>query len=247
MEPGEALVTEADDPHLSQLTTRWTLLAQAHAADPTAAGAARDEFLPRYCAPIYRYLLSIAGDPDRAEELAQEFALRFVRGDFRHARPDRGRFRDYLKAALRHLVVEWDRRRPAEETLPPDSRLPLRTPAPERDDDAAFTESWRKDLLHRTWAGLEQDSAERGQQFYAALRLKADDPARTSATVAELLSAQAGRPVTAEAARQLLHRARDKFASLLRAEVAATLPTEAAAAVDDELADLGLLIYCRPG
>lgn len=239
-------MTDADDPRLSRLTTRWTLLAQAHAADPAAATAARQEFLPRYCAPVYRYLFGIVGDADRAEELAQEFALRFVRGDFWHARPDRGRFRDYLKAALRHLIVEWDRHRPAPaDTLLPDSRLLLRIPARPTDDDAEFREAWRKDLLNRTWAALEQDSAERGQLLYAALRLKADDPARTSAAVAGLLSEQNGRPLSADAARQLLHRAREKFAALLRAEVAATLPAGDPAAVDDELAELGLLVYCR--
>jgi DNA-directed RNA polymerase specialized sigma24 family protein len=240
-------VTDADDLRLSQLITRWTLLAQAHAADPATAAAARDAFLPRYAAPVYRYLVGIAGDHDRAEELAQEFALRFVRGDFRHAHPDRGRFRNYVKAALRHLIAEWDRRRPAEDTLPPDSRLLLRTPAPERDDDVAFREAWRKDLLNRTWAGLERDSAERGQLLYAALRLKADDPARTSLAVAGLLAEAHGRPFSADAARQLLHRAREKFAELLRAEVAATVPADDPAAVDDELAELGLLVYCRPG
>ena len=238
-------MTDADDPHLSQLTTRWTLLAQAHAGDPAAAGAARDAFLPRYCVPVYRYLLAIVGDADRAEELAQEFALRFVRGDFRHARPERGRFRDYLKAALRHLVAEWDRRRPAEETLPPESRLLLRTPTSERDDDAAFKEICRKDLLNRAWAGLERDSREHSQPYYSALRLKADDPARTAATLAALLTEQHGRPMSADAVRQILHRAWEKFAAHLRAEVAETLPAEEAGAVDDELADLGLLVYCQ--
>ena len=57
-------MTDADDPRLSQLTTRWTLLTRAHAADPDAAASARDAFLPRYCAPVYRYLLGIAGDAD---------------------------------------------------------------------------------------------------------------------------------------------------------------------------------------
>lgn len=235
---------DADAERLSQLTTRWTLLAQAHAADPTAAEAARAEFLPRYGTPVYRYLLGITADADRAEELAQEFAVRFLRGDFRHARPERGRFRDYLKAALRHLVAEWQRRPPPAGTLPPDSRLVART-ASGPNEDAAFQEVWRKDLLNRAWASLASDSAERGQRLYEVLRLKADDPARNSAAVAALLTERHGRPVSADAARQLLHRARTKFAECLRAEVAATLPADDPAAVDEELAELGLLVYCR--
>jgi hypothetical protein len=100
-------------------------------------------------------------------------------------------------------------------------------------------------LLNRTWSALERDSAGRGQLLYEALRLKADDPARGAATVAELLAARHGKPVTADAARQMLHRAREKFAAFLRAEVAATLPPGDAAAVDEELAELGLLVYCK--
>jgi hypothetical protein len=46
--------------------------------------------------------------------------------------------------------------------------------------------------------------------------------------------------------RQTLHRARQKFADLLRAEVATSIGSAQAADVDDELAFLGLLAYCRP-
>src|SRR3712207_7176976 len=44
-----------------------------------------------------------------AEELLQEFAVRFLRGDFRRADPQRGRFRDYVKTALIHLVIDHQR------------------------------------------------------------------------------------------------------------------------------------------
>ena len=63
---------------------------------------------------------------------------------------------------------------------------------------------------------------------------------------AEELSRSLGRPVTDAAFRQMLHRAREKFADLLLAEVAFSLGTDAGDAVGQELAELGLLVYCRP-
>jgi hypothetical protein len=44
--------------------------------------AAQAEFLERYVGAIYRYSLRMLEDPDLATEACQEFALRFVRGDF---------------------------------------------------------------------------------------------------------------------------------------------------------------------
>jgi len=116
-------VTSDDSPRLSQLATNWTLLAHAHAGgDPGHRAMA--ELLPRYCSAVYRYLLALVGDEARAEELAQEFAYRFVRGEFRHADPGKGRFRDYVKVSVLHLVAE-DRRRARRDgkVVPLDSRI----------------------------------------------------------------------------------------------------------------------------
>ncbi len=230
---------------LNQLTTHWSLLVQAHQGD-AAAREAQAELLPRYCAAVYRYLRGVVGDPNTVEELCQEFALRFVRGDFRRADPQRGRFRDYLKVALRHLVIDHQRRLAHQRTRPLDSRELRRTAAPDAGDDD-FTDVWRKELLNRTWAELKQFSAAGGRLLYEALRLRADDPGRTSAAIAAELSRRHGRAFTADGARQLVHRARAKFAELLKQEVAASLPSADPDAITAELAELGLLVYCQEG
>jgi DNA-directed RNA polymerase specialized sigma24 family protein len=65
-------------------------------------------------------------NPDTAGDLAQEFALRFLRGAFRHADPGRGRFRDYMKTALIHLVNDYRSARSASSRpLPPDTADPV--------------------------------------------------------------------------------------------------------------------------
>jgi DNA-directed RNA polymerase specialized sigma24 family protein len=235
-------MTAREDDRLSQIATRWSLLLQARGGG-AASRAAWGELLLRYHVPVYRYLRGLVRDEAAAEELCQEFALRFLRGDFRHADPARGRFRDYLKAALQHLAGERFRR-PQSLALSGDPR------APGTDFLAAegerFQELWRKELLNRAWAALAEQSAARGDVFYEVLRLKADVPGRTAETVAAELAGRHGRPVTAAGVRQTLHRARARFVELLRAEVAASVPTDDPAEVDAELAALGLLVYCPP-
>src|SRR5438128_326991 len=89
---------------LSQIQTQWTLMFHAHQGQGSAATAA-GQLLLRYYRAVYRYLLGTVREPAVAEELAQEFAVRFLRGDFQRANPESGRFRDFLKTALRHLAV----------------------------------------------------------------------------------------------------------------------------------------------
>lgn len=221
-----------EETHLSQMLTQWTLLRQAHT--PGEAGPAQEQLLTRYYPAVYRFLRKLLGDEDAAQELGQEFAVRFLRGDFRHAQPERGRFRDYLKASLRHLTAAHRKVVPLThvESLP---GLPLAAPEPEDD----WPQFWRKELLNRAWAELEGESGT--SLRYEVLRLKSDEPTLDSAALAERLTAQHDRPFTAVGVRQLLHRARERFGALLRAEVAATVPGGDA---DAELGELGLLVYC---
>ena len=102
---------ETPNPRLSHLATPWTFLGQAHSPDADSR-LAQAQVLFHYRPALHQYLTRLVGEPDLAEDLCQEFALRFLRGDFRHVRPERGRFRDYVKAALRNLVSDYHRRRP---------------------------------------------------------------------------------------------------------------------------------------
>jgi RNA polymerase sigma-70 factor (ECF subfamily) len=235
-----------EDDRLSQIETHWSLLIQAHQAPEPSARQARLELLPRYSRAVDRYLRRLVGDENDAQDLCQEFAVRFLRGDFRHADPERGRFRDYLKTSLHHLVSDFYRRRQAQaQGVPLDSQLLGGLVAP-ADRDAEFQAFWRAAVLDRTWAELAQHSAANNQLFYEVLRLRADDPTRTSEWIAGELARRHGRPFTAPGVRQLLHRARERFGELLRREVALSLGTEDPEAVTAELAELGLLVYCQP-
>jgi RNA polymerase sigma-70 factor (ECF subfamily) len=233
-----------DDLHerLSRISTVWTLLNQAHAGQAEAAACAQQVLLQRYGGAIYRYILSAVRDPAAAEDLTQEFALGLIRGQFRRADPERGRFRDYVKTVLFHMVSAY-RRRQQKHPRPVSAESPelAGLAAPTEDMDEQFDATWRETLLARAWEAL----ARARPTFHAVLRLRAAQPDMTSAEMAQRLSQQLGKPCTPDGVRQNLRRARDAFADLLVAEVAHSLQCPTAERIEDELADLNLLVYCR--
>src|SRR5690242_2756490 len=101
---------ETLDRNLNRITTLWSVVRRAHQGSEQEVAAAQQQLLQRYSKSIYRYLLGAVRNPDVADELAQEFALRLIRGDFRGVDPGRGRFRDFVKGVLFHLIADYHRR-----------------------------------------------------------------------------------------------------------------------------------------
>jgi RNA polymerase sigma factor (sigma-70 family) len=234
------------DPHLSQMSTQWTIVFQAHSGSPDEAHIAASQLMCRYAGAVHRYLLKALKDPDAADELDQEFALRFLRGDFRNSDPNRGRFRDYVKRAVQNLINDYYRRkRPA-------LSLDARTPEPMAADtglpdfEEQFIESWRKDLLDRAWSSLAELEKNTGQPYHTVLRSKVSHPDLTSDKLASQLSTTLKKSYSAGAVRQTLQRSREKYVDYLLTEVRASLDNPTRDEVEQELIDLNLLHYCRP-
>ncbi len=229
------------DERLSRISTMWTLVVQAHTGTADAVAVAQNELMQRYGGAIYRYLLGALRDADAAAELSQEFALRFVRGNFHRASPERGRFRDYVRASLSRLVSEYHRqrrRRPV--LLSPDAPVPAFEDS-SADGDSAFLASWRAELLERTWQAISEANA----AYHAVLLCRIDNPEAASAAMAEWLSERLKKTVNAAWVRKTLQRAHEKFADLLVDEVARSLGASESEAIAEELRTLDLLKYCR--
>ena len=230
---------------LSCISTLWSVVCLAH-HEAGGATAAQERLLERYGGAVRRYLRAAVRDADAAEELFQEFAVRFLEGRLRRADPQRGRFRDFVKGVLRHMVADYHKGRTRRlAPLPADYAEPLAEPEGAAADDE-FVKSWREELLARCWAALAEAEAKAGQPFYTALHLRAKQPRVPSAELARLVGERVGRPFTAAGIRQVVHRARERFADLLIDEVAESLLRPSAEGVAQELMDLGLLDYCRP-
>jgi RNA polymerase sigma-70 factor (ECF subfamily) len=235
------------DPRLSQIATLWSVVGQAHGPEAEAAAAARQQLLHRYGGAVKRYLLGALRDPEAADELTQEFAVRFLAGKYRGADPGRGRFRNFVKGVLSHLIADHYRRQQARpRALPLEGADLAAAGGAAAEADPLFVESWRQELLARAWKALAELEAQTGQPFHTVLRLRVDQPDLRSAQMAEQLAARLGRPVSAAGLRQTLHRARDRFADLLLDEVIQTLGRPAAEDLEQELIELNLLTYCRP-
>ena len=233
------------DPHLSQMSTQWTMIFQAHSGTPGEKSQAVSQLICRYSGAVHRYLLKALKDPDAAAELDQEFAVRFLRGDFRHCDPDRGRFRDYVK---RRPKLD-QRLLPAQTTnlsLDSNFEVPAAADRSPAQFEQQFLESWRKDLLDRAWNGLSELEKSSGQPYHTVLRSRVDHPDLPSAELAKQLSTVLGRPLTAGAVRQALQRSRRKYVDILLDEVVVSLDRPTQAELEEELSDLNLLDYCRP-
>jgi RNA polymerase sigma-70 factor (ECF subfamily) len=230
---------------LSRITTCWSLVFQAHQGPQDEVAVAQQALVQRYGRAIYRYLLGAVRDADAADDLSQEFVLRLVRGDFHRADPGRGRFRDFLKTALFHLVIDYQKSRlNSRQPLPLDTAFPA-APDPGPVSEQEFLQRWRQELLDRTWEALAEIEKDSGQLFYTVLRFRAENVDLRSAQMAAQLSERLGKPLTDAGVRQSLHRAREKFADLLLQEVACSLQTPDRDRLEQELIDLDLLSYCR--
>lgn len=229
------------DQRLSRISTLWTVLFRAHAAEPGEGASAQAVLIQRYSGAVYRYLLGALRDPDAAQELAQEFALRLLRGDFRRVNPERGRFRDYLKTVLRHLVTDHHRARLASPhqfaSTSPDPVILSDSFAEER----TFVDSWREELLARTWGTLREINA----IYHTVLLLRVDEPELSSAQMAERLTVRLGKEVNAAWVRKTAQRAQEKYAELLVEEVRCSLEGAGMDEVREELRRLDLLRYCE--
>lgn len=233
---------QALEEQLSKITTLWTVLRQAHEGPVEEAGAARELLIRRYRGAVYRYLLRSTGDPAAADDLTQEFALGLLQGSLRNADPGRGRFRDYVRTALFHLVCRHYREnRKLPRPLPGDHPEWDSLAAPPEDFERQFDQGWRDDLLARAWAALEKARPD----WHTLLRCRRDNPKLNSAGIARLLGATAGKSLTDAGIRKTLERARDLLAEFLVAEVAASLQTPTPDAIEEELRALDLLSYCQ--
>jgi RNA polymerase sigma-70 factor (ECF subfamily) len=208
---------EAPRSMLEQISTCWPSI-----RDPI-------QFVMRYAQAIRRYVGAIVRDPHDAEEVTQEFLVRVFEKGFCPENVSRGRFRDYLRAAVRYVALDHLRRkRPA---LPGEEFLAGVTQPGEADE--AFAAEWRRCLLDRAWQRLESHQRQTPGNFdHWILRIHVDDPEGGAEQHATRLAEQTGKSVRTDAYRKQLSRARRRFAQFLVVEIRRTLQTPTAEAVE---------------
>ena len=223
---------------LDGIETRWSLLRQSALTGAESSEQARQTLVLRYAPAIRGYCRAILGTDDGADELSQDVVVRMLKGDFGGADPDRGRFRDLLRTAIRNMARNhWKKEsRRSHNALVEES-----VEGSEDESVDPWLDQWRTTILDNTWQELQAwQQQHEGSCLYSVLRLRTENPGDSSEELAARVSEAIGREINASTARQNLKRARGKFTEFLINEVVDGLDRPDKSRVHDELIALGL-------
>jgi RNA polymerase sigma-70 factor (ECF subfamily) len=230
-----------DRPQPLFVTTRWSVvLAARNKASPDAAQAL-ETLCRTYWYPLYVYVRSSGYSPPDAQDLTQEFFARLLSKDYlRAVVREKGRFRTFLRMALkRFLADEWERRH-AQKRGGRFTPLPFDTAVAEQRfrvecaeplaPDQIYDRRWALTLLGEAAARLEQDYTRAGKAAELRLFKPYLTAERGGIPYAEIAAALR---TTEAAARVAVHRLRKRFRELFREVLADTV--SAPEEVDEEL------------
>jgi RNA polymerase sigma-70 factor (ECF subfamily) len=222
-------------------TTHWTVVLAAGRRHTPQADRALEELCRTYWFPLYAYVRRRGHTKEDAEDLTQAFFARFLAKNYLEGlSAERGRFRAFLLASLKHFLAnEWDKSQRQKrgggtahlslDWQTADTQFQVaatQEPSPDR----AFDREWAVALLAKVIERLrtECEGEGRGKQF-AELKvfLTAGKGTLSHAEAARVLGLDEG------AVRVAVHRLRKRYRQLLRDEIAQTLADPAA--VDEEM------------
>lgn len=225
-------------------TTHWSIVLAAGGSNSPAARTALEALCETYWYPIYAYIRRQGHGSASAQDLTQEFFARLLeRNDLRSVHPERGRFRAFLRASIRHFLSnEWDKakalkrgggRRVLSLDFDEGERRYELEPALGVTPEILFDKRWalmlldrvRDELCNEYRAAKKGDLVERLQPY-----LTGDHAAAPYAETARALG------MTEAAVKVAVHRLRQRFRARLRQEIAQTVasPDE----IDDEIRQL---------
>ncbi|MBI2899097.1 MAG: sigma-70 family RNA polymerase sigma factor [Planctomycetes bacterium] len=142
----------------------------SHAVEP--AWASRMESLSRrYWRPVYLHLRMRWGrSNDEAKDLAQEFFVRLLDRELLRAyRPERGRFRTFLRAVLDNFVREHARTEGRLKRGGGRTVVGLEAASPAAEEADVFTDAWRREVVMEALDRLERAAEKAGVPLVAAL------------------------------------------------------------------------------
>lgn len=217
------------------MTTRWTVVVTAGQRGQPQADQALEELCRTYWYPLYAYVRRQGHPREDAQDLTQAFFARFLaRNYLTGLNSEKGRFRGFLLASLKHFLAnEWDRaqclKRGGQVThlsldwQAAEDRYQLVLVDP-LSPDRLYDRTWAVTLLERVLGQLQVECEADGRAgLYTALKsfLTVDREAIPHARVAEQLGVSEG------AVRVSVHRLRRRYRELLRQEIAQTLANPA--------------------
>jgi RNA polymerase sigma-70 factor (ECF subfamily) len=214
--------------------TRLSLLHRAGSAGARESSEALRSICEDYHAPLLTFARRLERDPDRAQEVVHSFVAAILEGKVvAHFEERKGRFRTYLRTALRNHAANLRKRERALKrggSAAHDDVDPESMPGADLTADRLYDRAWAHAVIDRTKGRLREELQRRGKvALFDALgdRLEGDDGARPLRVVAQELGMREGNLKVA------LFRLRSRFHELVRADV-----SETTLDVDGEIADL---------
>jgi len=222
-------------------TTRWTVVLAAGRRDAPEAEAALEELCRTYWYPLYVFVRRQSQTREEAEDLTQAFFARLLEKNYLEGlRSEKGKFRAFLLAALKHFLAnEWDRakrkKRGGDATVlsldwqDADTRYQIE-PADNLSPDKLYDRLWAVTLLDRVISRLREENAAEGKsKLFDELSpfLMIGKSAIPYAQAAGALG------LSEPAARVAVHRLRRRYRELLRDEIVQTLSSPEQ--VDEEI------------
>ena len=216
------------------------MLAAGKRHTPQSDGAL-EELCRTYWFPLYAYVRRSGHTKEDAEDSVQAFFARFLAKNYLEGlSAERGRFRAFLLASLKHFLInEWkksqrQKRGGGEAPLSldwqtADTKFQVAATA-EPSPEKVFDREWALALLAKVIERLQNECAADGKaKLFAQLKifLTAGKDVTAQAEVAKALGMGEG------AVRVAIHRLRKRYRQLLRDEIAQTLAD--AADVDEEM------------
>lgn len=231
-------------------TTRWSMvLAAGHTSSPDSR-AALASLCETYWYPLYAFVRRQGYSVVESQDLTQGFFTRLLeKNDLGNVRRERGRFRAFLLASLRHyLLNQWDRATAAKrgggrrvlsiDLEAAESRYRLE-PADNRTAEMLYQRQWAMTLLDRVRGNLRAEFDKDGKSALfkcLEVHLTGERSAATYAETAKKLD------MTEAAFKMAVSRLRKRFHRQLREEVAQTVATEAE--IDDEIRAMMSSLRC---
>jgi RNA polymerase sigma-70 factor (ECF subfamily) len=215
-------------------TTRWSIVLGAGGGGNRAdAGRALAALCETYWPPLYAFLRRSGSSPADAEDTVQGFfALLLARDDLARLQPERGRFRSFLLAALKHyrtnerdkaaaLKRGGGRQRVSLDAGRAEARYGVE-PADRRTPESLFDYCWAQTVLENTMAQLRASYQAAGKED----RFEVLAPHLAGERAESYREAAARLGLTEGAVKVAVHRMRKEYRELIRAEIAQTVASE---------------------
>lgn len=194
-----------------------------------------------YWHPLYAHVRRQGIAVHEAQDLTQGFFSRLLqRNALVQVSPEKGRFRSFLLASLKHFLCdEWDKKKALKrgggkqivsmDAVSTENRFQLEASA-DLQPDEQFEKSWALSLLDRALAGLRAEQRASGKEasFDVLKPFLSEKPARGEY---EKLTEKLG--MTANAIGVAVKRLRQRYRELIKLEVAHTVSDPKA--IDDEM------------